>query len=366
MKKIMAGILLSAFMLPGISEAKRNKELPTEPIHILEGEVHNEDIATKGPVTIDGIVNADVTSFGEDVIVRGEVNGDVVAMGGMVEVTGRVNGDVVGLGAPVMLSGHVSKDLVVIGEEMTITSGAVVAGDVSVIGGDFNQSDGAIIKGDVSNIGSGLISMMPGIARKIARIESRDGSPLAFPSKKFGFFGRAFGFVFAIVVLVGCAGILMLMGMLVPEPIERMSAAIKTDFWKAVGMGFLVAVAFVPGLLFLTVSIVGLPLVPLAMMLLFGVTLMGLASFSILLSERLHASRKSKMPDTIPAIGLGFLVLNALFIVGKAMGVVGGPFATLEMLFFLTNMMLFSGAILLGLGAAVMTKMGTKEYVLSK
>jgi len=365
MKKILLTVLFGALLIPIRADAKRDRELSSDPIHVLAGDTRNADIATKGPITVDGVVNADITSFGDAVVIRGEVNGDIVAMGGSIVVStkGKVNGDVVGLGATVDIEGQVSKDLVALGEEMTISSHAVIAGDVSVIGGDFEKSDGAIIKGEVSNIGSGLISMVPDVARKIARIERRTGLHKQHHREKLGFFGRALAFAFTLIVFAGLGAILMLMGLIVPEPIERMRDAIKVDFWKAIGFGFLVAVAFIPSLIFLAISVIGIPLVPLAVVLLAGVTLMGLASFSILLSERVHASRKLKEPETVRSIGLGFLVLVAFFLVGRAMGVLGGPFAPLGMLFILTNMMFLSVAVLLGLGSAVMTKIGTKEYV---
>ncbi|MFH1724943.1 MAG: polymer-forming cytoskeletal protein [Elusimicrobiota bacterium] len=360
-----------ALSLPATAGARRNRKLSREAVHVPAGETRNRDIATKGPVVVDGTVNADVVVFGSSVTVRGEVNGDVVALGGDSSVSGQVRGDLVAIGGDIELDGTVTGDAVALGGRLTLLSSAAVYGEVAVLGGKIERAEGATVKGDVTNLKLGLVGLIPTVAEKLKTLErtswsdddESDDEPIRHHRRERSAVGSAVGFAFFLFALAGLGGILTLVTLLAGEPVERVAEAIKTDFWRSAGFGLLVAVGFVPALVFLAVSIIGIPVIPLAFLALFVAVLMSLAGFSRVLAQRLYAGLKRPMPSGPLSVAAGFALLNALFIVGRFLIVPGGLFAMIGLVFILTNLMLISAGILLGLGATVTTRLGTVKCV---
>lgn len=368
MKRIPLVLGAAVLLLTPFSAVRAQKHVRQGPIHVSSHSTRNHDLASKGPITVDGVVNSDVTSLGSSVTVRGEVNGDVVSLGGGVRVSGKVSGDVVALGGPIELSGTITKDVVALGGELIMTSSGAILGDVAVLGGKFHKPEGAVIQGDVAHLHPDLVSMVPGLISKFTKYDY-DFDPDTLKEryvhkhrpKTLG--QKLGGYVLFVFVLFGLGAIVMLMTMLVTKPVENVAEAIKGDLWRSAGAGFLVAVAFVPLLLFLSISIIGIPIIPLLFLLLFVAGLMGISAFSLVLSGRVFDSLKRPAPASPVAAGVGFMVLNLLFIVGKLLTCTGGLLSMLGMVFILTNLILLASGTLLGLGAVLMTRMGTEKHV---
>jgi len=118
---------------------------------IATGETVREDVyIAGGSVSSAGVVAADLIAAGGNVLVRGNVGADLAAAGGSVTVLGNVADDVRAVGGNLLLQGAIGGDAVLAGGQITV--GGKIAGDL-LVGGGTVRVDGPI-SGDV-RIGGG-------------------------------------------------------------------------------------------------------------------------------------------------------------------------------------------------------------------
>ena len=117
-------------------------------------------------------------------------------------------------------------------------------------------------------------------------------------------------------------------------------------------------VGFFPGLLMMLVSILGIPLLPFALMLYAAAAaVIGLCGFSVVLQARFFEGIKKAGPVSLPAkVATGYALVAGLMFFGKVIPLIGGVLA-------LIGFMLLALGTVLGLGAAWMTRMGNQTYV---
>lgn len=334
-------------------------------VTVAKGETLKGDLVTSGAIRVEGTVEGNCVSFGGKVDVPGEVRGDVVSMGGSVDLGGSSKGDLAAIGGSVRVSGKVGGDVAAIGGDVALDKGAAVEGDVSVVGGRLTKEEGVSIKGSVSQVGLGALrGLLPALTRgglKLA-LASGEGSKSwsgshwrhdadeEAPSAG----GRVLKAAAFLIFVIGLGLVLGLAALFLPQETQAVAAAVRSDFWRCAGVGTLMVILFLPGLLVLTVSILGIPLVPLAILAWCAAALFGLGAFSLLLAERAAESLHKPLPAAPLAVVLGWLLLEALPLAGKLIGgFIGG---TLSFAGFL----LLTCGLVAGLGAVWNTRMGRK------
>jgi hypothetical protein len=189
-----------------------------------DGELHgiNEDITIRAGETHDG----DVTCIRGHVTIDGHVNGDVTVVAGSLDVSGSVDGDVTGV---------VSR--------MDLDAKASIDGDVTNVGGTLRRN-GATVQGQVVNVPFGIT--LPSFGHGW-----RSGWG-AFAG--FFFWWR----LFAIFLFFVCA---LLLAALVPDRIRLISEEAPARLFSAFVFGLIGYVVFVFAQLFLTITLIGIPLV---------------------------------------------------------------------------------------------------------
>jgi len=332
-------------------------------VTVAKGETVAGDVVTSGAIRVEGTVAGNCVSFGGRVEVPGEVRGDVVSVGGSVDLAGSSRGDLSAIGGSVRVSGKVGGDVAAIGGDVALDKGASVGGDVSVLGGRLSKGDGVSIKGAVSQVGLGALKgLLPALTRggltlalgpgEGSRLHSSRRRDDADEEPSEG--GRLLKAA-AYLLCVAALGLVLSLGALfLPRQTQAVAEAIRQDFWRCAGVGTLMVILFLPGLLALAVSILGIPLIPLAIVAWCAAALFGVAAFSRVLAERAAESLEKPLPALPLTVALGWLVLEALPLAGK---LVGG---------FLGGTLSFAGFLLLtcatvaGLGAVWSTRMGTR------
>jgi cytoskeletal protein CcmA (bactofilin family) len=309
---------------------------------VEKGQTFEGDLAAKGNVTVKGVVSGDCAAFGGPLVVEGECRGDAASFGGPVRVTGKIGGDLASFGGPVEISGRVGGEAALFGGDLTMRSSATVEGGVSIFGGRLTQESGAKIRGEVHNFNSKLIgAMIPGIAMAAMKAEHRrdegGGPPKVLIS----------GF------LTGLCLLPFVLALFFPGHIETVAAAASADFWRALGIGLLVLMAIVPGSLALTVSVIGIPFIPVALAAFVASIIMGTGAFFLLMARRVCLNLGKPAPSTIKAVGCAGAATAAISIVGGFLPIIGG---VLSLALFLT---LCCGTTL-GLGAVWITRLGTR------
>lgn len=373
MKKIKLfalAYIASALAFGGTAWARR-ADITHEAIVVAKGETRNGDAATDKAVLIDGAFFGNLTSVGGGTVtVNGELTGDLVSMGGPILITGRVTGDVSAIGGPVTVDGgRVTGELSAVGGRITLAGTARVDGDIYSLSGVTKGPD-AVHKGEVLSMapdgikgplsralskfrGFDLKSNKPRWERRdwSFRMDGADSSDL----KTFGWIAAA---AIAAFLLAALGGVLLIVlpAVFFPEQVQRVRAAMLADLWKACAVGALILICFFPGLLLMTVSILGIPLVPFALLLAAAASLVGLTAFCLLVQARFFEGLKRPGPASLPAqAAAGAGLIAALIVLGKLIPLLGGVIA-------LAGMMLLAFGVMTGLGAAWLTRLGTRPF----
>jgi hypothetical protein len=324
-------------------------------IYVGPADTVSDDVVTKGgSITVDGMVTGDCISLGGPVKVNGTVLGDVAAFGGAVEVNGSVKGDLASFGGPIAVEGSVGKDIASFGGPVKLGARAEVGGDIAVMGGSIEKPDGAVVRGEIKNIDLGMLnSFIPRIIGSSGRQERPGSSAVS----------RAVKFLVVLFMLAGLGIMVLLLGTFFSKPIERIVHIIEVDFWKSAGIGFLIQICIAPALTFMAVSILGIPLIPLAILLVVAAILMSIAGFGVIINRKLgHALGRPAM-KTLPAVALGFVLLHSLFLLGSLVSIAGSPLTALGVIFAIINSIVLWCGITVGLGAVWTTRLGTREQI---
>ena len=263
-------------------------------------------------------LDEDLTIIGGAVVLEqgSTVNGKVVVLGGNLEVNGTINGDIVAAG------GHVK-----LGES------AVVKGDITSAGGFVDKDLGAEIKGELQSELSGAFPLtLPGI-RQIPAVN------LSFSPIWKGLWFLAQMFILAALAV--------LVAMFLPKHLERVNRTVATQPLLAGSMGLLTGfiAPFVIFLLVITICLI--PAALLGILLLALLLLLGWVACGLEVGKRLGVALKQEWTAPISA-GVGTFLLT--FVIG-GMGkiwCIGWIFPTV--------------VAMIGLGAAILTRVGTRDY----
>jgi hypothetical protein len=198
----------------------------------------------------------------------------------------------VAIGGSVTVAGHVRRDAVAIGGSVTLLPGAHVEGDAVAIGGAVSVPEGATLEGDNVGLGGPVPATVGSMTRWMA------GGPHMLPAFRFGArLVRAF-LLFVIAILIAAA---------FPGVLRRVQAYLLGRPGLSALGGAAILLGFVPLCVLLAVSVIGIPLIPVAVMLLVALMLFGFAVSAAWLGERIPAGGEQK--SAVRAVAWGGAVL---------------------------------------------------------
>lgn len=349
--------ILAMTCLTGAAQARKG-DLLHEDVFVAKGQTSG-GVYTDKSITVDGIMTGDAVSIGgASVTVKGEVTGDLVSMGGVVDVSGLVKGDVVSMGGPVAVSGRVGGDISNIGGKVELTGSGQVDGDISALGGTVIKSEKAMHKGELHNFDvRALRNTLPRVLRAIRYAEGPDGHGPE-PWLLGGLIGGLIGAGLVVLFSMLATGIILLLlaPVFFPKNVETAAAAISGDIWRASGVGALMLIGFLPGLLMMVVSVLGIPLAPFALMLYATAAVLGLSAFSVVLQQRFFEGIKKAGPvSLVGRVAAGYAIMAGLLFFGKLLPFIGG-------ILFLIGFILMAFGTMIGLGAVWLTRMGSRAH----
>jgi hypothetical protein len=202
----------------------------------------------------------------------------------------------VAIGGSITIAGHVRRDAVAIGGSVTLLPGASVGGDSVAIGGAVSVAEGATLEGDNVSLGGAIPTTVGSMTRWVV------GGPHML--SRFSFASRLTRVVllFAIALLIAAT---------FPGALTRIGAyLVNRPGLSALG-GVAILLGFVPLCVLLAVTIIGIPLIPVAVMLLVALFLFGFTVSAAWLGERLPFL-EGKTPVKTVALGGVFFVLVGL------------------------------------------------------
>lgn len=291
--------------------------------------------------------------FGEDLVVGpGErVRGDAVVFGAdaLVEPGGLVTGDLAVMGGSATIRGEVLGAVVVFGGGARLEEGCLVSGDVITFGGEVHQSPGARVQGQVL---SGF--RWAPFAGRFWPWAGQAGEPSAAGVERpplswaeafvAGLLGLLRGIVGALVSALLLAGLAILAMLFLPRHTRQISVCAETAWPASLGLGILGALAAIVVALMLVLTLCLAPLGLLLLVAVAGAWILGLIAIGLLIGERLFQALNqadvSPLWQAATGVALLILVSNAPCI-GWAIGL---------------------GAGCIGLGAVLLTRLGTRPY----
>lgn len=225
------------------------------------------------------------------------------------------------------VDGRVKEAAVVIGGDLNVGPTGQVDGDTVVVFGKLNKEPGAAVLGKTVELSFGKWCSRSNVTKHYA-----------LPALGILTVGLV-GFL----AIAGFLAIFLLIAILFTDKVGRASYYSELHPWRALYHGFIIAVLIIPVTLFLIVSIVGIPIVPLLFIVLSAATLFGYAAVCQLIGLKfLKAIKMSGKPMVIEVI-VGFIILTIIAFIPVA----GWFVKTL--------------AWLVGLGATVDTRFGTVQ-----
>jgi hypothetical protein len=201
--------------------------------------------ASRGPGILDSSRDGEINGINQDITIKaGETHdGNVTCIRGHVIIDGHVNGDVTVVAGSLDLRGSVDGDVTGVVSRLELYDKSSVEGDLTNVGGTLSR-EGATVQGQVMNVPFGI----------------------GFPkwghgwSPGWGSFAGLFFWwkLFAIFLFFVCA---LLLAALVPERIRLISEEAPARLFTAFIFGLVGYVVFAFAQIFLTLTIIGIPLV---------------------------------------------------------------------------------------------------------
>ncbi len=294
---ILVLILISFFfLLPDVVFAGEE----VKNIVVRKGEIVDHDFFAAGDsVTISGVVNGDVYAAGATVSVDGIINGDLIVGAGVVTLSGEVSDDVRVGGGNIFISGIIGKNLTVGGGSLIVTSEAEIGGSLlaftgsldikgpigreanvfagkavfsNQVGGDlkgsieelvltseaqilgnleYESAKEATIDEDASVVGETTYKFVEKKEVKFEKFAPKLG-PAILGIAKIKLYLNFFSFVISLIF-----GLVFLY--FFPKRIEGINKILTSRSWGSLGVGLLTVILFPMALVFLTITIIGIP-----------------------------------------------------------------------------------------------------------
>ena len=296
-------------------------------------------------IAADEVVRDNVNVRDSSLRIDGEILGDLNVYGGAVTLNGKIDGDVAVWGGSLHVNGEIDGDLVVFGGSLSGTADANLDGDCVVLGGTFAATDSDL---RCTRVNPDLESVL-GTLGAIDPPAATTSSPFLLGiGRFFGEIGRAFGLSLTFGTLaLAVAG-------LFPRHLDQVQQAIRARPVASGAVGLLTAVAGPAALglgsILLLLTCVGILAIPLLVVLALGLALVGWVAVGEFAGDWLVRRLGLRQP-TLPVTAAAGTALMTL-----ALGLLNA--VSLEFL----SVSLFVLLLSVGLGAAALTKLGTRPY----
>lgn len=232
--------------------------------------------------------------------------------------------NVVAIGGQITISGAVDNHIVAVGGSVVLTKTAFVGGNVVSLGGVIVAARDAQVGGSLTEINSSNLY---------------DFLTTAMSAEWEGW-----SWIFAIISLAIFLVIMVLALLIVallPKPVRVVADAISENTFKVVLCGLLGLVLIAPLALLLTISVVGIALIPLEVIIVVCSILLGFIALGQLIGRKVYQLLKRPNPGMIRETFWGLIIL---WLIGWL------PYI---------GWMVKAVAIVIGLGATLVTRFGT-------
>jgi len=356
-------ICFSFFNKDALALGKASSSADKQPQNVVisQDEIVDRDLFLAGStVTISGIVNGDVFVGTNNLVVDGIINGDLIAGANTITFSGEVTDDLRLAANTISISGLVGKNATIFGNSLTVSSkaqifGSVLAGgqivnlggpvgkDVTVYAQEVNLAGlvGRNLKGSFQranfNEGARIMGNLDYQAPQELEIEEgmvigetnyqKLESKADFPKKGFlrGFAPVAFmgvigiSFYLRFMALLIAIGLGLLFLYLFPKRTKGVIEVIQKRPWVSLGVGVLTPIIFAFSMIFLTISIIGIPFLFILIPLFALVIYFSKIFVAFFIGNKILSNTKIKNP-----LGWGLAIGLAIYYILTILPIIGG------------------------------------------
>lgn len=263
-------------------------------VTIPKTEVVNDDLFIGAQTAeIDGTVNGDVFIGAQTVKITGNINGNLHVGANTLDLSGEIKGNVYTGAQTLLVSGSTIGGSLLVGaatvniDKNSLVDGSIIAGAGSLTidskvarsvyagTGNLNIGSDAKIGKDLyyatgNNQGTANISSDAKIVGNIYKSEAKvpqNNAQIQTARKEIPAAFGAFKLGSSIAFFIGSLIVAFLYLKLFGNHLTQTSGLVSKSFWKSFGTGFLVSIAFVPGLIILLITVIGIPVAGMAILL---------------------------------------------------------------------------------------------------
>ncbi|MDD1748347.1 MAG: hypothetical protein LUO89_00560 [Methanothrix sp.] len=289
---------------------------PGQALQTFSGETISVDTAVADDIIAAGnmvSINAPVDSAivaGGTVNINAPVKGDVIALGGQVYVNADVAGKVVAAGGNVNLGGNIGTNLVVAG------------GKVNILPGKTIKRDALISGGQVVNAGrvNGTLSVSASQFNNTGSAEKVNFHKVEDRADKSEDYETGFN-IFSLLAILGYFILGLLLVKYLPGIFLAVDSEVRSSTLLKTFLGFVMIIASFIAILLVAVTVVGLPIALISTLLIFAAFMLSGTFVSFSLGKWISERTKKKQSDLVCFI-IGFVILNALFLLPLVGGLV--------------------------------------------
>lgn len=256
-----------------------------------------------------------------------------------VEQGATIRGDLALFGGNASVAGSIGGNISSFGSNVSLASTAVVNGGITSAGGNVERAEGAVVQGGVNHTGRNFTPPVAP-APPVAPVAPMPPSP----------FSRAFNLGFdllgGIVTALAFSALGALIVIFAPEPTRRIGNAVQAKPLNVAGVGCLTLILLpILGLL-LVITLIGIPVALVLFIASVVAWVFGWVAIGYLTGEKILQAFKARDILPVVAVILGVLVLTLI--------------SQVDFIGWLVSLVVG----LLGIGAVVLTRFGTRAYPL--
>lgn len=338
--------------------------------------------------------NKNYTELNDKVIVEKNdtVKGEFSVIGKDLEVKGDIWGGLAVINGNLKIEGTVKGDVAVVVGDAEVLKGTLITGDIAVIGGKLKIYKGARVEGDKINLNLGpLLSplkfvkfLVKGVytsegkekveigkeeveedtltGKEKEKVEEEKKEEVEMKESSVSKFFKRINILFLFFIILGF--LILIIKLTFPGSVENMIKELELNFLKSLGFGLTFQLVYLPFLLFLIFTILGIPLA-LALILATPLfVLYGTSSVFISLGRFiLRKFRVSYRGDLLPVIVsvVYFLVISLIFSLIFSFEIEGFLYELLK--FFVFSFLFFNFYLLFTIGTGILfvSKIGIKS-----
>lgn len=290
MRRIAVSLLVFVFAFFVFSVSSISAKVITDEkgtVNIGKTEIINDDLFIGAQtVEIAGTVNGDVFVGGQTVKITGIINGNLHVGANTIDLSGKVKGNVYAGAQSILIKGSaIGGSLLAGGATVNIDKDSTIGGSILVGAGSLSidsqikrsvyAGTGSLTIGENARIGKDLYyesntqtgaNISPGakIAGSVYKSEVDTAKTDINVSRKIPGMASGAKVFSTIISFAGAIIIYLLYFKLFGKHLTQTKNIISKSFWKSLGVGFLVTIAFIPGLIILFITIIGIPVAGLA------------------------------------------------------------------------------------------------------